>query len=108
MADDKISCGDDVITRKTPEFVKIIELIRETSQITDRLMNDVRPCLFNERYFTTEQIMKHFHISRRALQNYRDRKIISFFLIGGTILYPESKLNEVLEKNYFNPYPKII
>nr|WP_290378640.1 helix-turn-helix domain-containing protein [uncultured Alistipes sp.] len=47
--------------------------------------------------------MIHFRISRRALQNYRDKGIIPYTSIGGTLLYPESKINEVLERNYYKP-----
>ena len=59
------------------------------------------PSLLGERHLTTEQMMTRFHISRRALQDYRDRGIIPYTSIGGTLLYPGSKINEVLEKNYY-------
>ena len=101
MADDKIQCGDDVITRETPEYIETIVAYRNTARIADRLVKEVRPCLLNERYFTTEQVMEHFHISRRALQNYRDKGIMPFLSIGGNILYPETKIKEMLEKNYY-------
>lgn len=102
MTDDKIQCGDDVITRETPEYIETIAAFRNAARIADRLVKEVRPCLLNERYFTTEQVMELFHISRRALQNYRDKGIIPFLSIGGNILYSETKINEVLEKNYYN------
>lgn len=101
MAEDKILCGDDVITRETPEYKELIATMRNTVQVADRLMKEVRPCLLNERYFTTEQVMDLFHISRRALQNYRDKEIIPFVSVGGTILYPETKIRERFEKNYY-------
>lgn len=104
MADDKILCGDDVITRDTPEYRELVATLRRTVQIADKLMKEVRPCLLNERYFTTEQVMELFHISRRALQNYRDKGIIPFVSIGGNIVYPESKIMEMLEKSYYKPF----
>lgn len=103
MTDDKIQCGDDVITRETPEYIETIAAFRNAAQIADRLVKEVRPCLLNERYFTTEQVMEQFHISRRALQNYRDKGLIPYTSIGGNILYPEAKINEVFEKNYYQP-----
>ena len=101
MAEDKILCGDDVITRDTPEYRELIAMMQNTVKVADKLVKEVRPCLLNERYFTTEQVMDLFHISRRALQNYRDKGIIPFFSIGGSIVYPESKIKEMLEKNYW-------
>ena len=86
---------------ETPEYKELIATMRNTVQIADRLMKEVRPSLLNERYFTTEQVMDLFHISRRALQNYRDKGIIPFVSVGGNILYPETKIRDMLEKNYY-------
>ena len=101
MAENQILCDNSVITRDTPEYRELIATMRNTVQVADKLVKEVRPCLLNERYFTTEQVMDLFHISRRALQNYRDKGIIPFFSIGGSIVYPESKIKEMLEKNYW-------
>lgn len=103
MAENQILCDDSVITRETPEYKELIATMRDTVKVADRLMKEVRPCLLNERYFTTEQVMDLFHISRRALQNYRDKGIIPFISIGGSIVYPESKIKEMLEQNYYKP-----
>ena len=99
MAEDKILCDNSVITRDTPEYKELIATMRNTVQVADRFMKEVRPCLLNERYFTGKQVMDLFHISRRALQNYRDKGIIPFF----SIVYPESKIKEMLEQNYYKP-----
>lgn len=104
MAEDKILCGDDVITRETPEYRELVATMQRTVQIADKLTKEVRPSLLNERYFTTEQVMELFHISRRALQNYRDKGIIPFVSVGGNIVYPESKIMEMLEKSYYKPF----
>lgn len=103
MTDDKIQCGDDIITRETSEYIETLATYRNTARIADRLVKEVPPCLLNERYFTTEQVMELFHISRRALQNYRDKGIIPFLSIGGNILYSEVKINEMLETKYYKP-----
>lgn len=92
-----------IITRDTPEYKELAEAMRYAAQTADRLVADVEPSLLGERYLTTEQVMTHFQISRRALQNYRDKGIIPYTSIGGTLLCPESKINKVLEKNYYKP-----
>jgi len=48
----------------------------------------------DDRLITTEELLKHIPISRRNLQNYRDRKVIRFVKKGRKILY---SLNDVLE-----------
>ena len=92
-----------VLTCDTAKYEELLEALRLAAQTADKLIAEVEPSLLGERYLTTEQIMAHFHISRRALQNYRDKGIIPYTSIGGTLLYPESKINEVLERNYYKP-----
>lgn len=95
------SCG--ALTRDTAEYKELVEVMRRATQTADKLIKNVTPSLLGERYPTTEQVMTRFHISRRALQNYRDRGIIPYTSIGGTLLYPESQINKVLERNYYKP-----
>lgn len=92
-----------IITCDTPEYKVLAESMYCAVQTADKLIAEVEPSLLGERYLTTEQVITHFHISRRALQNYRDKGIIPYTSIGGTLLYPESKINEVLERNYYKP-----
>ena len=54
-----------------------------------------------ERYLTGEETCRRLHISPRTLQSLRDRRIVSFTVVGErTILYPESELHEMLMRNY--------
>ncbi|WP_300918810.1 TolC family protein [uncultured Alistipes sp.] len=83
--------------------VKVLEAMRLAAETADKPIAEVTPPLSGERYLPTEQVMTRFHISRRALQNYRDKGTIPYTSVGGTLLYPESKINEVLERNYYKP-----
>lgn len=103
MADEKIVLGDDVVNRETPAYKELIGDMAEAERIADKVVGGVKPSLLNERYYTTEDMIQTFRISRRALQNYRDKGIIPHTSIGGVILYPESKIREGLEKNYYKP-----
>jgi len=78
------------LTCDTDEYKELLEAMRRAAQTADKLIAEVEPSLLGERYLTTEQVMARFHISRRALQNYRDKRIIPYTSIGGTLLYPSS------------------
>ena len=41
----------------------------------------------------------YLKVSRRTLQEYRNNGILSYYQIGGKILYRESDIEELLEKN---------
>ena len=97
----KIQVGD-TIDRNTPDYMSCIAMLEQAEHTADRIRTTVKPSLFTERYFTSAEVMRYLHISRRALQNYRDNGEIPYTSIGGILLYPETKLNEILEKNYRN------
>lgn len=95
--------SSNAITRDATEYKALVEAMCRAEQTADKLIAEVEPPLLGERYLTTEQVMTYLHISRRTLQNYRDRGIIPYTAIGGILLYPESKIKEVLERNYYKP-----
>ena len=101
MAEEKILTGDDVLGRETPEYKELLGVMSEIGRVSDKMISEVKPSLLNGRYFSGKEVMAHFHISRRALQNYRDMGVIPYTSIGGVMLYPESKIREVLEKSYY-------
>lgn len=103
MEKEKIDLDGSVITVHSPEYHELIATIRQTSRMADKVLSEVQPSLFNERYLTTNEVIKIFRICRRALQNYRDRGEIPYISIGRVILYPESMLKKTLEKNYSQP-----
>ena len=93
----------EIITKETIEYRNLFAELRGAMQIMDKILNEVTPPMCGERYLTAEQVMAYLHISRRTLQSYRDKGIISYVTIGGNILYPESKICKVLEQNYYSP-----
>lgn len=96
----------EIINEETVEYRTLFAELQGAIQIMDKILNEITPLMSGERYLTAVQVMAYLHISRRTLQNYRDKGIISYVTIGGNILYPESKLCKVLEQNYFNLPPK--
>ena len=70
----------------TPAYNALAGTMRYATQTVDKLIVEAEPSLLGECDLPTEQVMTHFHISRRALQNYRDKGIIPYTSIGGTLL----------------------
>ena len=106
MAEEKVLLGDDVVGRETPEYKTLLDSMTEIERVANKVVGSVKPSLLNERYFSTEEVMAHFHISKRALQNYRDTGVIPYTAIGGIFLYPESGIRKVFEGNYYKPIHK--
>lgn len=53
------------------------------------------------RYLTGAEVCRFLHISPRTLQTLRDKRAVPFTMVGQrSILYPESKLHQMLMHNY--------
>lgn len=67
MAEEKVLLDDDVVGCGTPEYKALLGSMAEIERVADKVVGSVKPSLLNERYFSTEEVMAHFHISKRAL-----------------------------------------
>lgn len=70
----------------------------------DELGRVCLPVLGRERYLTNQQLSGLLHLSRRTLQDYRDRGILPFYRLEGKILYRESDIERILTENYNKPF----
>ena len=91
---------DDLITRTTEDFRDLRKRLTEALRLTERLIEERRPSIFNEIYLTGEEVRSIFDISKRSLQTYRDERIIPYTMLGGKFLYPQSSILEVLERHF--------
>lgn len=58
------------------------------------------PLFGGEHFLTGKEVCEWLYISRRTLQDYRDRRIVPYVQFAGKILYKESDLEKILEANY--------
>lgn len=101
---DLIKMDDEAINKESPIYKTLASSLDKARKIIEQLKAKNRPSLMCERYFTGTELMKVFHISRRALQEYRDKGILPYTKLGnGVILYPESQIMKILERNYAQP-----
>lgn len=56
-------------------------------------MNEKSKASFgNERFLTDKEVSAWLKVSRRTLQDYRNNGIVSYYQLGGKILYKESDI----------------
>ena len=58
-----------------------------------------KPLFGGEHFLTGKEVCERLYISPRTLQDYRDRKVISYTQFAGKILYKASDLEKLLEEN---------
>lgn len=73
---------------------------RDAVDKSERLIKDYRPTLMGKRFMTDAQLSDKLNLSRRTLQDYRDRGLLSFYRLDGKILYEESDVEKFLMESY--------
>ena len=70
----------------------------------ERLTADYSPTLGEERFFTDKEVSTRLKVSRRTLQDYRNKGRIPYIQLGGKILYRESDIEKMLLDGYRSAY----
>lgn len=58
--------------------------------------------LSSERYITDPVLSERLQVSRRTLQDWRDKHLIAYIHVAGKVLYREKDVQSMLEKNSYN------
>ena len=68
-------------------------------------MNEKSKASFgNERFMTDKEVSVWLKVSRRTLQDYRNNGMVSYYQLGGKILYKESDIEKLVMGGYRNAY----
>ena len=68
-------------------------------------MNEKSKASFgNERFLTDKEVSAWLKVSRRTLQDYRNNGMVSYYQLGGKILYKESDIEKMVMNGYRNAY----
>ncbi|WP_113636605.1 MULTISPECIES: helix-turn-helix domain-containing protein [Bacteroidota] len=92
----------DLFTNDNEEIVANQEMITQLRNRIESILKNYRPVMNGEIYLSGEDICKLLHISKRTLQQYRDDNILPYIQIGGKIIYKESDILTILERNYIS------
>ncbi|PVH26832.1 helix-turn-helix domain-containing protein [Sphingobacterium corticibacter] len=92
----------DLLTNEAEEVIEQKEMILQLRSRIEEILKNYRPVMNGEIYLSGEDVCKMLHISKRTLQQYRDDNILPHIQIGGKIIYKESDILTILEKNYIS------
>ena len=90
----------ETINKETPEMKQLISGIKGLTNRVRNIAQTHRPLFEGEIYLTGREVCERLFLSPRTLQNYRDKNIIPYTQIAGTILYRLSDINRILSENY--------
>lgn len=88
-----------IITKSDKEVLHFFDEMKRVSDLIDHLPMDNRHLLDGENYLTDTELAGKLKLSKRTLLDYRSSGILPYYQIGGKILYRESDIVQLLEKN---------
>ena len=88
-----------IITRSDKEVLHFFDEMKRVSDLIDHLPMDNQHLLDGENYLTDTELAGKLKLSKRTLLDYRSNGILPYYQIGGKILYRESDIVRLLEKN---------
>ena len=92
---------DNRIITKNDESVKqFFTQCRLSLEMTEKLITGYKPMLMEQRFLTDAQLSERINISRRTLQDYRDKGKLPFYRLDGKILYAEKDVEKFLMESY--------
>ena len=95
----------EIITQEDHQMQLFSQLMEGILKKLERYCATARPMLNGEVYLSGEEVCSQLRLSTRTLQEYRNAGTLSFYKIGGKILYNESDIQTMLERHY-NAIPK--
>ena len=66
----------------------------------EKMNADDTPAFGNERFLTDKEVSAWLKVSRRTLQDYRNNGMVSYYQLGGKILYKESDIEKMVMEGY--------
>lgn len=96
----------DFLTNEAEEISTQQEMIKRLRSCIEQILKNYRPVMNGEIYLSGEDVCKLLHVSKRTLQQYRDDSILPYVQIAGKIIYKESDILTILERNYVSAKPE--
>lgn len=89
----------DILDRKSTEIVSFFSALDKMLDAINLTIKKRNSLTDNSQFLTTKDVCKLLHISPRTLQEWRDTGKIPFIKIGGKVLYRQSEVLKILDKN---------
>ena len=89
-----------ILTCDSPEIEEIYTTLKEALKLIKAQNKSVGLTLNGTHYLTNKELSEVLHISFSTLQEFRSQGKLSYYMLGGKILYKVSDVHELLDINY--------
>lgn len=91
---------NEIITERSEIIKQVVADLDSMIDGIGKVIDTYKPPLNGERYYTDAELSKRLKVSRRTTQEWRTNGVIDYIQLGGKILYSESAITALMERNY--------
>ena len=91
---------NQLLTHESETIDSAMQSLKKANNWLSTFIESYSPPLDGERFLTDKELSEHLKLSRRTLQEYRKQGILSYIILCGKTLYPESEIQALLTGNY--------
>lgn len=77
---------------------------KKNIEMIESLVIEYKPLLMGKRFLSDAQLSERLGISRRTLQDYRDRGVLPYYRLDGKVLYDENDIERFISSIYVPKY----
>lgn len=77
---------------------------KKNIEMIESLVMEYKPLLMGKRFLSDAQLSERLGISRRTLQDYRDRGVLPYYRLDGKVLYDENDIERFISSIYVPKY----
>lgn len=88
------------MTKEHETIQRLLSVIHQLKAVLEDISTTCKPSMDGEIYLGHEEVCELLHVSRRTLQQYRDDGVLPYIQLPGKVIYKESDIIKLLEKNY--------
>lgn len=89
---------------KTVDLIELSAAVDQISELILEIAQESRPTFADERFFSDMELSTILKVSRRTLQQWRSDGRISYYHLGGKVLYKESDVQKLLDSFFMKAF----
>ncbi|TGY04960.1 DNA-binding protein [Muribaculum sp. NM65_B17] len=95
---------NEIVTKSDMRILAARSQTQKAFEAVGIIRDSHHPVLAGVCFLDDKEVAERLRVTRRTVQNYRDKGILSYYMICGKCLYPEHEIQQMLDENYHPPY----
>ncbi len=96
--------GNEIITKSDRRIIAARTQSQNAFEAVGIIRDSHHPVLGGICFLDDKEVAERLKVTRRTVQNYRDRGILSYYMICGKCLYQEHEIQQLLDENFHPAY----